>query len=217
MHSLLRTFLIGLLVASLVEAPVLAAPAKGVGVVLQAEHARLGTAGALAGATVFAGDRFATQAGGTLRIRVGAAQIHLLADSAATLNETARGASAALMRGTAAFLSSGNEAIEIHALRARIRPQTPQPTHGEVAVVSANELLVSSYRGPLEVSLESETYFVPEGTSYRVLLEAEPQGPEGAGKDAMSAAAKMIIAGAAVAGLIVAIVVWRAVISPDSP
>ena len=66
MHALLRGYLTGLLVVTLVEAPVSAAPASPLGVVMQAQHARLGTSKATQGATVFNGDNLATELTGNL-------------------------------------------------------------------------------------------------------------------------------------------------------
>ncbi len=218
MHLLLRTCLVGLLVASLVEAPVLASPSAPLGVVIEAEHARLGTAQAFGGATVFAGETLATEPAGKLRVRVGTAQLYLSADSAAALSDAAAGLSAALVRGTLGFSSSGTDRIEVRASDAIIRPKTAQPTHGQVTLVSPDEVVVTSYSGALEILVDGEVYSVPAASSSRVILEDTPQEPEGAGKESAkhrrALLYTLVVAGVA-AG--VGIGVWRALVSPDRP
>jgi len=180
-HKLLRTFLIGLLIVPLVEAPMLAAPSPAMGVVVRAEGARLGSGKAIAGATVFSGDTLTTDAAGTLHVRVGAAQLCLLANSAAAVGQTSSGVSAVLGRGTVIFSSASAGAIEVHASEARIRPRTAQLTYAQVILVGAYEFLITSQRGSLEVIIGDELHAVPEASSYRVLIDPEPQGLRGAG------------------------------------
>ena len=58
------------------------------------------------------------------------------------------------------------------------------PTIGQVTYLSERELLVISKRGPLTITVDSETELIPEGEAFHVLLDPSPamaQGPEGAG------------------------------------
>jgi len=107
MHALLRGCLISLLVVALVEAPVSAAPASPMGVVMQAQRARLGTSEAVQGATVFNGDNLATELIGNLCVHVRGAQIYLLANTSVSLGEIPGGISAALQRVTKPFRCTG--------------------------------------------------------------------------------------------------------------
>jgi len=168
-----RACLVAILIAALADLPVLGATAKPLGFVIQAQHAQLADTAAASGSTVYAGDSLGTDVGGSLRMRIGAAQLYLLSTSAATLAEAPTGVSATLMHGTAGFSSPSGAGIELRTELATIRAQTAQPTHARVTVVSPNELLISSYRGALSVEAEGETFTAAEGNTYR--LVADPQ------------------------------------------
>jgi len=213
---LLRLSLIAVLVASSASAPAHSA-ARPLGNILFAENARLGSVAATAGATVFAGDRIATEAGGSIRIRIGTGQIYMPSASAITLGEYPAGVSATLSRGAVGFAAQEESLIVVKASEALIRPKTSQPTHGQVEVVAPKELLVSSYRGALEVVVGTEVNTVPEATTYRVLLETEPQEPLGAGAGpAQKKRAALIFVGAAIAAGVITFVILRN-LSPEKP
>lgn len=219
MRTLLRCLLIGLLIVSLVEAPVLASPSRALGVVLQAERARMGSSEAVSGATVFDGDTLTTESAGTLQVRVGAAQLYLLASSAASLNQTPGGVSAGLDRGTVIFFSSTSaEALELRASEARIRARGPQPTVAQVTLVGPYELLVTSQRGQLEVAIGDEVRTVPEATSYRVLIEPEKENQKRRGGPPIVAArSKFLLVALILIAAGTGVGIWRALISPDAP
>ncbi len=181
MRRQLKSLLLVLLAVSIVEAPVFTAPSRALGVILQADHARVSSGDAASGATVFDGDTLSTDAAGALRVRLGEAQFHLLGNSVATVRQSSSGASAALERGTAIFSALTPEAFELRASDARIRARAAKPTYAQVTLVGPYELLITCQRGELEVRIDDEVHAVPEETSYRVSIEPEPQGPRGAG------------------------------------
>ncbi len=181
MGAILRTCLVGLLVACLVQIPAWGLSPQPLGTVLDAEQARLDSAAAVDGATVFAGDTAETTPGGSLRLRIGAAQVYLPASSAVRLTGSASDLTGTIVRGSVGFASSGSEAIAVRAGEMTIRPQTPQPTRAQVTLVGPNELLVTSYRGPLAVELDGEVYSVAPGSTYRLLMVADSQEPQGEG------------------------------------
>jgi hypothetical protein len=201
----------------LAAGPALAAP-RPLGNILFAEHARLGSVAALAGATVYAGDRLTTDAAGSLRVRVGTGQVYLMAESAILLEEHSTGVSANLTRGTVGFASGEEAPIVVRAANVLIRPKNPSPTHGQVQVVSSHELLVSSFRGSLEVVVGSEVQPVPEATSYRVVLEEElEQDPVGVGAGAAKRTrVTMILLGAGIAATVITFVILQN-LSPSRP
>ncbi len=166
-----RMFLVAFLIAALVDLPVLGAPAKALGVVIQAQRAQLDDVAAVNGATVYASDSLATDIGGSLRVSAGAAQLYLLSSSSATLNDASSGVSATLAKGTAGFSTNSGSAIEVRTPHAVIRTKTPQPTHARVTITGPNELMVTSFRGPLEVDADGEVYSIAEGHTYRVISE----------------------------------------------
>ncbi len=215
MRTLLRCCLISALVVALVEAPVSGTPSKALGVVTRAERALLSTADAANGATVYDGDTLTTEKGGALNVRLGAAQLYLLAESGVAVHHTAAGASAVLQRGTVVLASVAGEAIELHASEARIRPRTNQPTLAQVTLSGPYELLVTSNRGQLDVTIGDETHLIPENTSYRVEIEPAVPNPQG-GPPIRTARSRFFIVALSMIGAATGIVVWRALLSPSN-
>ncbi len=98
---------------------------------------------------------------------------------------------ATLQQGTAIFSTASAKAFVLHASTAEIRPETDAPTVAQITYVNSKELIVRSTRGSMAITVEDETQYVPEGMSYRVILDPDsypsataasnPQGPAGAG------------------------------------
>jgi hypothetical protein len=97
------------------------------------------------------------------------------------LEDPAGGVAATILRGTVNFASLAGNTIALRALDPVIRPTTTKPTHGQVTVLDPNSLLVTSYLGALTIEFDGELYTVNPGTTYRVLLSADPQEPQGEG------------------------------------
>jgi hypothetical protein len=150
--------------------PSWAAPAAQLGIVVFAEHARIGMAAASAGSTVFAGDRLSTEALGSMQVRAGAARFLLAGGGAATLSSGGAAVAATLSAGTATFSTANAKAFMLHFANAAIGANTNEPTVGQVSVISPRELVVKSTRGSLAVTVEGETRVVAEGAAYRVIL-----------------------------------------------
>jgi hypothetical protein len=203
-----RSCLVAFLLGGLLNLPLLAANEKPLGMVIQAEQAQLGSAKAAVGATVYPGDTLATEIGGTMRLKVGSAQIYLLSASAATLADNTNFAHAVVNRGTVGFSSSVTEALELETPLGIVRPVSG-PTYGQVSLTGPREMIVSAYRGDLTVDYNGELHTIPEGKSYRVTLDLDPaspnaaaQGPYGSGvKPAVNPHLLMKLAGTAIAGV----------------
>lgn len=217
-----RRVLAFLLAFAILTAPAAAAP-RAVGVVLHAEKARIGSGEALSGATVFSGDTLTTGAEGTLRVRLAAAQVYLQPGSDVAMGEVQGWHVAQLRQGGVGFSTTGDERVVVRTGDVQIYSATAQPTLAEVKLVSANELLVTSIRGPLEVMVGSEVRAVPEAGVYRLLLEPEPQATQGAGRGRAGAPSvdrrrilAFILIPAAVAAGITGIVLYNAR-EPASP
>lgn len=219
MPTLGRGLLIAFVSAGLVIMPVQATPSAALGMVIQAQGAQVDRTTATGGSTVYPGDKLATNADGSMRLRVGAAQFYLLASSAATLAGGSNVVTADLTQGTIGFSSSGNEAIQVRTEQAVIRPKTSQPTHARVTIVNPNQLIVSSYKGPLEVKVGDETYSIPELTSYRVdIIEDQDSGPDRSGsKTVRKTHAMLVLLGLIAIGGAMAYLVHRALESPNHP
>ena len=179
----LRALLAAFLAIGLASSPACATPnpATSLGTIITADHARVGDSSAEVGTTVFGGDRLTTDAQGSVQIRAGAARFLLQGASAAIISDTEGAPSAKLLQGAATFSTGNAHAFTLYASRAAIRANSDAPTIGQVTYLSDKELLVTSKRGSLSVTVDGETQPIPEGSSYRVLLDTMAQGPEGAG------------------------------------
>src|SRR5215472_4005567 len=153
------------------------------GTVIAADRAHVGEASADVGTTVYRGDRVSTDRQGSLQVRAGAARLLLMSSSAAIVDDNEGTPSAKLVLGTAAFSTGNAHAFTLYASKAAIRPQTDAPTIATVTCVNDKELPVTARRGGLTVTVEDEVQVIPEGNSFRVLLDptADAQGPEAAG------------------------------------
>src|SRR4029077_15154563 len=85
---------------------------------------------------------------------------------------------------SATFSTANSKAFALHVASAVIRPNSNQPTIGQVTVLNPKELIVKSTRGSLSIAVEDDVREIREGAAYRVVLDpsaADPQGPRGAG------------------------------------
>jgi len=172
-RSTARVCLVVLLVASLLDIPAFATAAKPLGLVVQAQEAQLDNAKLAVGTTVYPGDTVATDAGGGLRLKLGASQLYLLAESAATLEQDASTVHAVVARGTVGFSSSGGENVELEVPQGILRAAQGQAAYGQVAILSPQEVLISAYRGELVLDNDGELHTIPAGKNYRVTMEPD--------------------------------------------
>jgi len=204
-------------------------PTPSLGTVITADHARVGESSVEVGATIFSGDRLSTEAQGSMQIRAGAARLLLQGSSVAIVNDTDGAPSARLLQGAATFSTGNARAFTLFASRAIIRSDSDTPTIGQVTYLSERELLVASKRGSLIVTVDGESQVIPEGSSYRVVLDALAQGPEGAGtgkdKDNKRKGGPPLVAGRnyfvpvviGLAAIVTGLAVSEALESPDRP
>jgi hypothetical protein len=185
--SRLRALYAAAVALSLASVPLWAATtptATPLGTVIAADHANVGNSGADVGTTVYGGDRLSTDFQGNVQIRAGAARLLLSSSSAAVVSDSEGTPAAKLLQGTATFSTGNAQAFTLYASKAIIRAQSDVPTIGQVTYINAKELMVTARRGGLTVSVENDVQVIPEGQSYKVLLDPEAeaaQGPSGAG------------------------------------
>ncbi len=199
-----RSCLIAFLVVGLLNLPVMAASAKPLGMVVSADHARLDNASAAIGADIYSGDALATDAGGSLRAKVGPSQVYLLSGSSATLVPQENRVQAKVDRGTVGFSTSSPEQLEIGTPLGTIRGANSQRVFGQVAVLSPTRMQISAYEGTLLVTaLNGEEKTIQQGETYEATLTApepggaqNPQGVGGPGINWKHVATVAIIAGA---------------------
>jgi len=200
------------------------------GTVIAADHASVGNAGADVGTTVYGGDRLSTEPQGNVQIRAGAARLLLSSSSAAFVNDSDGSPSAKLVAGTATFSTGNAQAFTLYASKAVIRPQSDVPTIGQVTYINEKELMVTARRGGIVVTVENDMQVVPEGRSYRVLLDPEAeaaQGPAGAGGNQGPAShgggpraagrSRFLIVAIGVTAAAAGFGVYKALESPDRP
>ena len=218
-RTLFMTCLVVVLSAALVGIPAMAMPANPasapLGSVLQAERAHAGADIASGGATIYDGDRLATQEDGTLRVRLGGSQMYLRPSTMAEVHGLSNGYSASLLQGTVIASSPEGQTFQLLANGATIRPLGTHATVAQVTWVNSNELLLSSKLGAIQVSLEGDVKTIEAGNSFRMEIQPEDAGPQGSGAPTHGgrnhAVYFWIIAIAAGTG----IGVWRALVSPD--
>jgi hypothetical protein len=227
-----RHALVAVLIGTLISLPAFASPAAPLGMVIEAQDARLGQAQAAGGATVFTGDKIETGAKGTIRVRFNPGQVYLLSSTKATIVGGQSGVTTTLSHGTAGFTTTGDAPIELHAETAVVRPTSAATTHAQVTIVSAKELIVSNFHGPLEVEVAGDKFAIPENTAYRVILQSsqdpnsgqtttdQDQGGSGGStsvKYVKKSHALLVLIGAAGAGVAVGYGIYRLTMSPSTP
>lgn len=210
--------------------PARSATTEALGTVVASQQANIGGQGAPIGTTIFAGDNVSTSDSGSVQLRAGSARFQLGVSSTATMNEEAGMPRATLLRGSAMFSTANAQAFAVSVLKAVIRPESNEPTIGEVSVLDQRQLMVKCVRGALTITVGNDSRVIPEGSSYRVVLdptaeeEAQSQPPsagaggKGMGKPPISAGTSKFVwyaTGAVV--LLTVIAVHKALESPDRP
>jgi len=167
-----------------------------------------------------------TETGGSLQIHAGAARLLLSGSSSATLTQENDRPAAILTTGSAVFSTANSRAFTLHVAAAVIRPSTDLPTIGQVMVLNPKEFLVKSIRASLRIAVEDDVREIPEGASYRIVLdptaaEPGPQGPRGAGTNGdrlpLAKKPKFIWIPISLAIIVTVWAVHEALESPDRP
>lgn len=161
------------LVAPPFSTPLWGSSSVGLGTVLVADHAYVGTSAASVGATVFAGDTLATDKIGAMQLRSGAARVQLSGGAHLTWGSAEPAPSATLTGGSVAFSTARADAFILHAGTAIFRPRSDEPTVGNVTFLNPKELVVRCFRGALLIAVEDDIRVIPEGSAYRVVLDPE--------------------------------------------
>jgi hypothetical protein len=170
---MIRRVVVFLLVCALVagEFPAQAAGVAIVGVVTQASRANIASASVSAGANIYDGDSLTTSSDGLLRVRSGAAQFYLAAQSGVRLHSAPTGTLVQLTAGTLVFSSAKSSAMEVEVSQARIRAAADMATVAQISSVSPRVIEVRAKRGALQFAYRGESQLVPEGVSCRFILD----------------------------------------------
>ncbi len=171
LSAVLRATLLGLIMASLLNLPLQAASAAPLGMVVTAENARLDNTAAVRGVDLYPGDQLATEVNGSLRLKLGASQVYLLALSAATLAQEQNRVRARLERGALGFSTDAAGKLEVETPAGSLRAAEGQAVYGQVAIISASEVRVNCYEGTLLVkSADGSDRTIAAGESYEATL-----------------------------------------------
>jgi hypothetical protein len=175
MRVCFRACLIAILMAALLNLPAYAANDSPLGMIIQAEGlAHLGPAKAAIGSTVYPGDSIFTEAGGTMRMRVGTSQVYLLSDSGASLSQGKDMVHVVVAHGTVGFSSPANDPIGLDTPLGFVHPVPGRAAFGQVVLNSRIEMIVTAYHGDLLVEENGNTHTILEGKSYRITTDLEP-------------------------------------------
>lgn len=229
MRRVFRSMIGGVLVSLLALAPALtaappaAAAIPAMGVVLQAERANVDSGTATIGSTVFDGALLQTEKdGGLLRVRFGPSQAALMAGAAAVVHQSPNGFSANLTRGQVVLSSGQGQKFSLLADGATVQPSTSAPTVAQVTWVSPKELILTSRKGALQVSMGDEVQTVADGSSYRMVIDpvaaaAPAPGPTPAPQTQPGGHNRFILILILSAAALVTVGIILAVESPSSP
>ncbi|MGH9685317.1 MAG: hypothetical protein ACRD4S_17110 [Candidatus Acidiferrales bacterium] len=190
MPRTLRSGLVAVLCSCLLALPVMGqAPADSgqateagqtqlpLGVVTQVRAARLAGAAATVGSNVYGGDSLSTDSGGTLRLKVGFdGQLYLLGGSEAQLVQNGRAVQANASRGTVGFASTAENPIQLNTPLGLVHPVAGEAAYGQVQILGPTEMIVTAYKGDLQIDRPCETQTVHQGNAYQVTLA--PGAPE---------------------------------------
>jgi hypothetical protein len=195
------------------------------GVISDAVQAHVDGADATLGANVYAGDALSTYPGGTLRLRVGAGQLFLLASSDANITQDHARIDMLVKNGTAGLSATIDDPLEIDTPVGTVRPADDKHAFGQVSILGSRQVIITSYEGTLSLTHNGEERMIEAGKSYRVSLAPgpaaapapAPQGGQGAGAGGGNGhlvVDAVAIGGAALAGY----VVWHVMCeSPSAP
>ena len=185
-----RVILAVILSFSLPQTSLSRASSSSLGAIVYADRAHLGAGNASAGTTIFPGDKLRTEPTGSLQICAGAARLLLSGSSSATLTLENDRLGASLTTGSAVFSTANSSAFTFRVAAAVIRPSTDLPTIGQVMMLNPKEFLVKSVRASLRIAVEDDVREIPEGASYRIVLD--PAAAEPGRKDRAAQAPRTI-------------------------
>jgi hypothetical protein len=200
-----RPCLIAILAVGMLNLPAYAANDSPLGMIIQAEGlAHLGPTKAAIGSTVYPGDAVFTEAGSTMRLRVGGSQVYLLSESGASLSQGKDMVHVVVSHGTVGFSSPANDPVGLDTPLGFVHPVAGRAAFGQVTLNSRIEMIVTAYHGDLIVEENGNVHTILEGKSYRITTDLEPpaqpnsssQSSQGSGttKSAMSSPKGEIIA-----------------------
>ncbi|HTX14636.1 MAG TPA: hypothetical protein VMD77_05015 [Candidatus Baltobacteraceae bacterium] len=167
-----RSTVIALLVTGLIGLPTMGASPTPLATVVAAQSALLANADAVPGADVYRDDDLVTQAGGSMRLAVGASQVYLLEYSEAVLHQDEGKIQAKMYRGTLGFSTSAPDNLTVDTPFGVVSGADGSRVLGQIALLisaktSDEKIEVTSYQGTLlVVDKAGVSQRIPEGQTY---------------------------------------------------
>jgi hypothetical protein len=200
------------------------------GVISDVAHAHVDNVDATLGANVYAGDALETFENGSLRLRVGAGQLFMLASSQASVTQDHALIDMLIKTGTVGLSATNSDPLEIDTPVGTLRPANEKHAFGQVTILSQKQISVTSYQGTLALTHNGEVHLIEAGKSYRVSLPASaapaaaaapsPQTPSGAGTGGGSGQLvfdSLVVGGAAVTGYVLWTIFCESQSTPNNP
>ncbi len=149
------------------------------GIVVASHSATLGNGIASDGATLYNGDRLVTAPNGGLSLRSGDDMLYMSGSTQVTLHRTQSHNPAinkSLIRadvssGSISFSLSPDQYFLVSVHGALIGPGAPMPTLGEITMLDRRSFEIRARRGPLKIVYRDDSELIPEGKTYRVVLD----------------------------------------------
>ena len=217
LHAILQVALAAIAAAG-VAAPPLQAP---LGAIVQAVRGNGSVDTAGTGSTIYAGDRLNAEGDEKVWARLGKLLLCIEPGTVVDLGGVPDDPSANLVNGAVDISARENQTFQLLADGITIRPLGAGGSVARVTLVNAHELEVTSERGGIQLSIGEKIQTIPQGETYRVVIEPEnpePRAPAAPGKGALPAGKndfmKYLIGGGAIA---TGIGIWRAFVSPCTP
>jgi len=147
------------------------AKTKPLGSIEETARAHLDRMAAFHGADIYPGDVVETDTGGALHLRLGSGQLYLSASSSASLEQRGAVASVTLAKGSARFSWPDPLYFELKTPVGTLRGSGTHASSGQVIIFNPQQIVVTASRGDLVLESDADFYVIPEGKSYRVVIE----------------------------------------------
>jgi hypothetical protein len=165
------------LVFFLFTLPELSYASPPLGILTLAFSARLDSAIAFAGLSVFEGEMLSTERDGRLGARLGDVSMALSGNSAATVHKLDGGAHIDLERGSVFVSTPQLTRYEVHLEGATLRSETGTGTNTQITLLGPKSIQVAARRGDVDFLYKDEFQVLREGQTYRIDLDTPGASP----------------------------------------
>jgi hypothetical protein len=144
---------------------------KALGVVSQTNLGHIDQSNAVMGSNVYSCENVATDDGGAMRVRIGASQVYLAAESNVELEDDTNEIQVLADSGTVGFSEPSTANLSIRTPAGTVRAEGGSAAAGEITYRGPNELIITAMRGNLTLDNGGELRTIPEGKSADVTFQ----------------------------------------------